>query len=55
MGHRPQSSEHDAWWQDICNHHEGGQQTDMRAIVPFHKDISPNGEQLELRKLAHEL
>ena len=24
-------------------------------IVPFHKDFSPRGEQLELRKLAHEL
>ena len=23
--------------------------------VPFHKDFSPSGEQLELRKLAHEL
>ena len=25
------------------------------AIVPFHKDFSPSREQLELRKLAHEL
>ena len=25
------------------------------SIVPFHKDFSPSGEQLELRKLAHEL
>ena len=25
------------------------------AIVPFHKDISLSGEELELRKLAHEL
>ena len=24
-------------------------------IVPFHKDFSPSGEQLEHRKLAHEL
>ena len=24
-------------------------------ILPFHKDFSPSGEQLELRKLAHEL
>ena len=24
-------------------------------IVPFHKDFSPSGEQLERRKLAHEL
>ena len=27
----------------------------MRLIVPFHKDLSPGGEQLEHRKLAHEL
>ena len=26
-----------------------------RWIVPFHKDFSPSGEQLEHRKLAHEL
>ena len=25
------------------------------AIVPFHKDFSPSGEQIEHRKLAHEL
>ena len=25
------------------------------SIVPFHKDFSPSGEQLEHRKLAHEL
>ena len=25
------------------------------TIVPFHKDLSPSGEQLEHRKLAHEL
>ena len=25
------------------------------AIVPFHKDFSPSGEQLEHRKSAHEL
>ena len=24
-------------------------------IVPFHKDFSPSGKQLEHRKLAHEL
>ena len=24
-------------------------------IVPFHEDFSPSGEQLEHRKLAHEL
>ena len=24
-------------------------------IVPFHKDFSPSGEQLEHRKLAHKL
>ena len=24
-------------------------------VVPFHKDFSPSGEQLEHRKLAHEL
>ena len=24
-------------------------------IVPFHKDFSPSGEQVENRKLAHEL
>ena len=26
-----------------------------RIIVPFHKDFSPSGKQLELCKLAHEL
>ena len=26
-----------------------------QAIVPFHKDFSPSGEQLEHRNLAHEL
>ena len=26
-----------------------------RAIVPFHKDFSPSGDQLEHRQLAHEL
>ena len=25
------------------------------VIIPFHKDFSPSGEQLELRKLAREL
>ena len=25
------------------------------SIVPFHKDFSPSGEELEHRKLAHEL
>ena len=25
-----------------------------KSIVPFHKDFSPGGEQLEHRKLAHE-
>ena len=25
------------------------------SIVPFHKDFSPSGEQLEHRKLAYEL
>ena len=25
------------------------------TIVPFHKDFSPSGEQLEQRKLAYEL
>ena len=25
------------------------------SIVPFHKDFSPSGEQLEHRKLAHDL
>ena len=29
--------------------------TSVIAIVPFHKDFSPSGEQLDLRKLAHEL
>ena len=29
--------------------------TASSQIVPFHKDFSPSGEQLELRKLAHEL
>ena len=28
---------------------------DELRIVPFHKDFSPSGEQLELRKLGHEL
>ena len=27
----------------------------IAQIVPFHKDFSPSGEQLEQRKLAHEL
>ena len=27
----------------------------LPPIVPFHKDFSPSGEQLEHRKLAHEL
>ena len=26
-----------------------------QTIVSFHKDFSPSGEQLQLRKLAHEL
>ena len=30
-------------------------QQDMGPIVPFYKDFSPSGEQLEQRKLAHEL
>ena len=25
-----------------------------KTIVPFHKDFSPGGKQLEHRKLAHE-
>ena len=29
--------------------------TECVPIVPFHKDFSPSGEQLELRELAHEL
>ena len=27
----------------------------LTTRVPFHKDYSPSGEQLEIRKLAHEL
>ena len=26
-----------------------------QPIVPFHKDVSPSGKQLEEHKLAHEL
>ena len=26
----------------------------VESIVPFHKDFSPSGEQLEHRKLAHD-
>ena len=30
-------------------------QTYAYTIVPFHKDFYPSGEQLEHRKLAHDL
>ena len=35
--------------------HVPGSPFQVRAIVPFHKDFSPSGEQLEHCKLAHDL
>ena len=37
------------WYQAIICTNAG-----LLLIVPFHKDFSPSGEQLERRKLAHE-
>ena len=34
---------------------DGNSNVDGKRIVPFHKDFSHSGEQLEHRKLAHEL
>ena len=28
---------------------------EVEGIIPFHNDFPPSGEQLDLRKLAHEL
>ena len=49
----------DRWtdkWMDIQTDGETKEIKELFAtIIPIHKDFSPNGEQLEHRKLAHEL
>ena len=44
-----------SWNIEYFLYHEHEIQKGGPQIVPFHKDFSPCGEQLELRKLAHEL